>query len=312
MNRHILVLSLLLLCPPARSLAAAKLRVVATVPELADMVRRIGGDRVQVDSIARGVEDIHQVTMKPSFVTKLNRADAVVFLGLSVEHAFLPALLDAAVNPGLRSDPVSGCVGAGCIDCSAGITVLEKPSTLSRAEGDIHPQGNPHYNLDPDNGAAMARNISAGLAAVSPADAELFARNLKSYLEELQLRLAQWRKSVEPLRGLKAVSYHKDVVYLGRFTGISFLDTVELKPGIGPTPNHLSELVKRMKADGVRLILREQQYDAKTCQWLAAQTGAHVAVIGTMAGAFPDTATFITMTDHNIKALLEAAVGEAR
>ncbi|MFA6003794.1 MAG: metal ABC transporter substrate-binding protein [Elusimicrobiota bacterium] len=306
MKTRLLGLALVLLCPVARAAAAGQLRVVATVPELADLARRIGGDRVQVDSIARGVEDIHQVTMKPSFVTKLNRADAVVFLGLSVEHAFLPALLEAAVNPGLRSDPVLGCAGAGCIDCSAGIAVLDKPATLSRAEGDIHPQGNPHYNLDPEDGVIMARNIAAGLASVSPPDAGLFSRNLQSYLEELKPRLAQWRKVVAPLQGLKAVSYHKDVAYLGRFTGISFIDTVELKPGIGPTPNHLAELVKRMKAEGVRLIVREQQYDAKACEWLAGQTGARIAVVGSLAGAFPDTGTFIAMIDHNLKALLEA------
>src|SRR6184192_3464394 len=129
-----IVLFLLLLAAPAR--AAKTLKLVATVPDLADVAKRIGGDRVSVDALAKGPEDIHQVTMRPSFVTKLNRADAVVYLGLSVEHAFLPGLLNVAANPKMRTDVVRECTGPACIDVSNGVAVLEKPDTLSRAEGE--------------------------------------------------------------------------------------------------------------------------------------------------------------------------------
>lgn len=304
--KHIALAAVLLLT--ASGAEAAKLRVVATIPELADIVSRVGGDLVSVDSLARGAEDIHQVVMKPSFVIKLNRADAVVYLGLSVEHSFLPGLLDAARNQAMRPDPdTSNCQGPGCIDCSLGLHALEKPDSLSRAQGEIHPQGNPHYNLDPGNGPLIARNIAAGLARVDPARALDYEKNLKAYLAELEPKITQWRKEAAALKGVKAVSYHKDVAYLGAFTGIDFIDTVELKPGIAPTPTHLSALVKKMKEQKATLIVREQQYDAKTPDWLAEQTGAKIAVIGTMARSMPDTETFIKLSETNLKNLLKAA-----
>jgi len=290
-----------------RSYAAHQLRIVATVPELVDMTKRIGGDLVKVDGLARGTEDIHQVVMRPSFVTKLNKADAVVYLGLSVEHSYLPGLLDVARNPLMRQDPATqGCIGTGCIDVSEGLSVMEKPETLSRAEGELHQQGNPHYNVDPAEGPRIAKNIALGLSRIDPEHAADYQKNLKAYLGELEAKLAQWRKLAAPLKGLKAVSFHKDVCYLGRFTGIDFVDTLELKPGVAPTPTHLEALVKEMKGQNIKLILREQQYDAKICEWLAHETGAKIAVIGSMANALPGTETFEKFSERNLKAILEA------
>ncbi len=287
---------------------AAKLRVVATIPELVDITQRVGGDLVSVDGLARGTEDIHQVVMKPSFVTKLNRAASVVYLGLTVEHGFMPGLLDVARNPAMRPDPDTlNCLGPGCVDCSAGVRVLEKPESLSRAQGELHPQGNPHYNLNPENGRAIARNIAAGLSRIDPAHAADYEKNLTTYLAELDPKIAEWKELAAPLKGVKAVSYHKDVPYLGAFTGIDFVDTIELKPGVAPTPTHLAELVKKMREQKVSLIVREQQYDAKAPAWLAEQTGAKVAVIGTMANSLPGTETFIKLSEANLKNLLKAA-----
>jgi len=304
MKKFLLAFQIAILAPAAK--AAGALRVVATVPELVDMTQRIGGSLVAVDGLARGPEDIHQVLMRPSFVSKLNRADAVVYLGLTIEHSFLPGLLEVASNRRLRPSS-SGCEGPGCIDCSEGISVLDRPSTLSRAEGEIHPQGNPHYNLGPHNGTRIAQNIAAGFARVDPAHAAHYEKNLKAYLKELEPKIAEWKKLAAPLKGVKAVSYHKDVAYLGEFTGIDFVDTVENKPGVAPTPTHLAALVAKMKAQGVKLIVREQHFEPKTCQWLAKQTGAKIAVIGVMAKAFPGTETYIKLSEHNLKALLAAA-----
>lgn len=296
-----------LLCAALPRAEAAKLRVVATVPELADIARRVGGDLVEVQGLARGPEDIHQVVMKPSFVTKLNRADAVVYLGLSVEHVFLPGLLDVASNPAMRPDPdTRNCLGPGCIDCSAGVHVLEKPQSLSRAEGELHPQGNPHYNLSPANGPRIARNIEAGLARLDPAHAADYEKNLKAYLAELEPRIAEWRRWTAPLKGVKAVSYHKDMAYLADFTGLDFVDAVELKPGVAPTPTHLAALVKKMKEQKVPLIVREQHFDAKTPAWLADQTGAKVAVVGVMANALPGADSYVKFCETNLRNLLKA------
>lgn len=295
---------LIALAPRAQ---AAKLRVVATIPDLADIASRVGGDLVAVDSLARGTEDIHQVVMRPSFVSKLNKADAVVYLGLSVEHGFLPGLLDVARNPAMRPDPDTlNCIGSGCIDCSVGVNVLDKQPSLSRAQGDVHPQGNPHYNLDPANGPRIARNIKEGLARVDPAHAAEYEANLKAYLAEFEPKLAEWRGWVAPLKGVKAVSYHRDMAYLGGFTGLVFVDTIELKPGVAPTPAHLARLVAAMKEQGVALIVREQQYDAKTPAWLAERTGAKVAVIGTMAKSVPGAGTYLELCEANLRSLLKA------
>lgn len=293
-------------CLPV-SAGAKTLKVVATTPELVDVTRRVGGGLVEVSGLARGPEDIHQVVVRPSFVSKLNRADAVVYLGLGAEHSFLPALLSVAANRRLRSDPVAQCIGEGCVDCSEGVAVLDKPKTLSRAEGDVHPQGNPHYNLDPSNGPLIARNIAAGLSRIDPAHAAEYERNLKSYLAELEPKVVEWRTRVAALKGVKAVSYHKDVAYLGRFTGLEFVDALENKPGVAPTPSHLEQVVKKMKDQEVKLLVREQHFDKKTCEWVAKQTGAKIAVLSVMANAFPDTSTFIEFSEHNLKALLEAA-----
>ena len=308
MNKNLKTLlaaaAVLLAAVPAR----AKLRVIATIPDLADMTERIGGKNVEVEgSLARGSEDIHQVVMRPSFVTKLNRADAVVYLGLTVEHSFLPGLLDAAVNPKMRTDPIRECVGPGCIDCSEGVAILEKPESLSRSEGELHPYGNPHYNLGPNNGPQIARNIAKGLSRLDPAHAADYDKNLQEYLKELDGKLAEWKRLVAPLKGMKAVSYHKDVAYLAKFTGLDFIDTVELKPGVAPTPTHLEALVREMKAQGVRLLVREQHFEAKTPQWLADQTGAKIAVIGVMGNSMPQTKTWVELTDKNLKDLVEAA-----
>ena len=308
--KSLLALSFAVVCAAARPSGAKTLQVVATIPELADIASRVGGDRVKLDTLARGTEDIHQVVMRPSLVPKLNRADAVVYLGLTVEHSFLPGLLNVAANPNLRHDAVKECVGAGCIDCSDGLSVLEKPASLSRSEGEIHPFGNPHYNLDPEDGALIARNIAAGLSRIDPEHADDYEKNLKAYLAELNGKLAEWRKWVAPLKGVKAVSYHQDVAYLARFTGLEFVGTLEPKPGVAPGPTHLEKLVDLMKQQGVTLIVREQQYDPKFPEFLAEKTGAKIAVIGAMAKAQPDTETFIKMSEHNLKSIL-AALGKA-
>ncbi|OGR90200.1 MAG: hypothetical protein A2V88_11170 [Elusimicrobia bacterium RBG_16_66_12] len=308
--RSNIILALSLSIVGASAASALTLNVVATLPELADIASRIGGEHVKIDTLARGTEDIHQVVMRPSLVPKLNKADAVVYLGLTVEHTFLPGLLNVAANPEMREDAVKQCAGPGCIDCSEGVKVLEKPSTLSRSEGEIHPSGNPHYNLDPEEGLTIARNIAAGFSRLDSDHAADYRKNLKVYLAELEAKIVLWRKWAAPLKGVKAVSYHQDVPYLARFTGLEFVGTLEVKPGVAPTPSHLEKLVERMKQDKVALIVREKQFAPKLPGWMAEKTGAKVAVIGTMGKAFPGTDTFIKMSEHNLQALL-GAVGKA-
>lgn len=285
----------------AASPASAKLSVITTLPDLADVARRVGGDLVAVESLAKGTEDLHAIPQRPSFLPKLNRADAVVSLGLDAEHSFLPALLEVAQNPGvLRGQP-------GYIDCGEEIAPLDVPQVISRVEGDQHPLGNPHYNIDPRKGGHIADAIAKGFARLDPDHAAAYAKNADAFKKELAGRLAGWRALVAPLKGVKAVSHHKDMAYLADFTGLVFVGEVEPKPGIAPTPKHLERLAIRMKSEGVKLIIREAQYSADSAQWLSRQTGAKVAVVATMGAAFPDSRDYFGMIEHNLKALLEAS-----
>src|SRR5215831_2626506 len=170
------VLSVVLMLLVSQAGVDAKIRVVATIPDLADMARNIGGDLLEIKSLATGVEDIHAVPMKPSFATLLNRADVLLLLGLEAEHAFLPGLLDAARNPKILRD------APGYIDCSTGVDVLEVPTRIDRALGDQHPMGNPHYNLDPVSMKEAARAIADGLGRNYPEHKAVFQKNLDAYL----------------------------------------------------------------------------------------------------------------------------------
>ena len=192
---------------------AQKIRVITTVSDLADMTKQIGKDLVDVESLTRGVEFMHAVPVKPSFVPKLNRADVLVAIGLDLEVSWLPALLEVANNTKiLPGQP-------GHIDTSVGVTVAEAPRTFDRSEGDVHPKGNPHYNLDPVNGRIMARNIAEGLSRNFPQHKATFDKNLNAYLAELNKAIVQWEGMAAPLKGVKIVPYHQDWTYFANRFG---------------------------------------------------------------------------------------------
>src|SRR5438309_4550698 len=195
MKRFVLVaLAVMLLLLASHTGADAKIRVIATIPDLADMAKNIGGDLLEIKSLATGVEDIHAVPMKPSFATILNRADVVLLLGLEAEHAFLPALLEAARNPKILRD------APGYIDCSVYVTPLEAPTRIDRSLGDQHPMGNPHINLDPVLGKDMARAIADGLSRNYPEHAAVFKKNLDDFTAELDAAIARWQREAAPLK----------------------------------------------------------------------------------------------------------------
>ena len=280
--------------------AAAALRVVATTPDVADIAHQIGGDRIEVVTIAQGSQDPHKVPVKPSFVTKLNRADAVVVNGLGLEHAFLPALLEVASNPKVLP------TGPGYIDASIYIQPLEVPSSQNRSQGELHPLGNPHFSLDPVRGKAMAKAIAEGLTRVDPAGAESYQTGLARFDTVLDTKIAEWEQLASPLRGVKAVSYHQDLVYLADRYGLQLVDTIETKPGVPATPSHLAELVDTMKREQVKLVIREIAYEMPLAQTVAERTGAHVATISALAGGLPGTTGYVDSVEANLKALVEA------
>jgi zinc/manganese transport system substrate-binding protein len=279
--------------------SAQQIRVVATFPDLADMTRQIGKELVSVESMATGVEDPHNVPMRPSFVPRLNRADILVVTGLGDEHSWLPALLEVASNPKILPGR------SGYIDCAVGVTVLETPASLDRAQGDLHPQGNPHYMLDPVSGKIAARNIAAGLSRNFPQHQQTFDRNLKAYLAELDTWIARWEKMATPLRGIKYVDYHPSWVYFANRFGMKRIGSIELKPGIEPTPNHLVELVQQIKQENPRLLLYGAQ-NPRLPEQISAETGIKALRLYSNAGGRPETDTYIKWIDYTVRTLVQS------
>lgn len=299
----LLLLSIALMLPAPLSGADAKIRVVATIPDLADMARNIAGDLIDVTSLATGVEDIHAVPMKPSFAVLLNRADVLLLVGLEAEHAFLPGLLEAARNPKILRD------APGYIDCSAYVTPLDVPTRIDRALGDQHPLGNPHINLDPVLGKEMARAIADGLTNNYPEYASTFQKNLIAYLAKLDEAIARWEREAAPLRGVKLVSYHPDMIYFAERFGMEPVGTIEIRAGVDPTPGHIAELQERMRREGVKLVVRELYYPAGLAETIAQNTGAKLAELPAMVGGVPEAKDYLSFIDYNLRAVLKAVQG---
>src|ERR1051325_8819091 len=182
---------------------AAKIRVVTPLTDLADLTRNVGGDHVEVSSLATGIEDTHGVPMKPSFVPLLNRADLVMVAGFGLEHAFLPALLEASKNPRIQYGK------PGYVDCSKGIVPIGVPKSTDHSEGDVHPYGNPHYLLSPVLAKTAVQNIYNALVDFAPQHQADFTRNRDDYLAKLDGKIAEWERAMQPFKGAKVVSSHE-------------------------------------------------------------------------------------------------------
>jgi len=264
----------------------AKLNVVASTPDLGSIAREVGGDRIEVTSLAKGTEDPHFVDAKPSFIRVLNQADVLIEGGADLEVGWLPPLVLNARNPQIQLGR-PGRIIAGEV-----IKLLEVPTgPIDRSLGDVHPFGNPHFTLDPVNGRLIARLLKA---------------NLKQFEDTIDARLAVWQKQMAPLRGTKVVSYHKSYSYLAERFGLRVVNTIEPKPGIPPSASHVRDLVAQMKAEGVALILMEPNRERKTPAFLAQETGAKVVVVPSMVGGSKEAGDYPSLFDSIVKAILEA------
>jgi zinc/manganese transport system substrate-binding protein len=303
MRRLLFTLFVLSSLLPGGVSAADKIKVVTTIPDLADMTKQVGGDLVDVTSLATGVEDIHAVPMKPSFAVILNRADVVVLVGLEAEHAFLPALLEASRNPKIRRDQ------PGYIDCSVYVTPLDVPSRIDRSLGDQHPMGNPHINLDPVLGQSMVRAIADGLSRNYPEHASVFKQNAEAYNAKLDTAIASWEKEAAPLRGKKLVSYHPDLLYFAERFGMVPFGTIELRPGVDPTPSHIADLEEQMRRSHVEVVVREKHYPAGLAETVAQRTGAKLVELPVMVGGVPEAKDYMSFIDYNVRTMLKAVQG---
>jgi zinc/manganese transport system substrate-binding protein len=281
--------------------AYAKLTVVATTPDLGSIAREVGGDRVEVTSLAKGTEDPHFVDAKPSFIRILNQADALIEGGADLEVGWLPPLVLNARNPKIQLGQPGRIVAAEVI------RLLEVPTgPIDRSLGDVHPFGNPHFTLDPLNGKLIAQRIKERLCMLSTGDCPLFTANAKQFEDKIDSRLALWQKQMTPLHGTKVVTYHKSFSYLAERFGLRVVNTIEPKPGIPPSASHVRDLVAQMKAEGATLILVEPNRERKTPAFLSQETGAKVVLIPSMVGGTKEAGDYPSFFDYIVKSLIDA------
>ncbi|HXV59663.1 MAG TPA: metal ABC transporter substrate-binding protein [Vicinamibacteria bacterium] len=292
---------LTLLACAAPSSAADVLQVVATLPDLADIARQVGQERAEVSSIAVGFQDPHYVDPKPSFVVKLNRADVFIQVGLDLEIGWVPPLLNQARNPRV----IRG--GSGWIDASEGIEILERPTReLSRAEGDIHIYGNPHYWMDPLNGKIIAAHIARVFSALRPEWASEFERNREVFAGRIDEANERWQVRMAPHRGKAVVAYHNSWPYFERRFGLEIAGFVEPRPGIPPTPNDLLRVINLMKSENIKVVLHSIYYDDKPARFVAQKVGAEVVTLATSVGGGEGVEDYIKLFDHNVGLLVDA------
>lgn len=288
---------LLTLLPAAR--AAAVVNVVATTEDLASLAREVGGDRVKVDALAKGYQDPHFVEAKPSFVFILNKADLLVAVGRDLEVGWLPPLVlqsrNAKIQPG----------AAGYLDASLTARILEIPTgQVTRAMGDVHPQGNPHYWLDPGNGRRIAQALQARLSQLSPVDAGYFAQRYADFDRRLGEAEKRWDAALAPYRGTKVVTYHRSWPNFCERFGLDVIGYVEPKPGIPPSPAHTIQLMATMRREGVKLLLVEPYFDEKTPNSIGRETGVPVLVLPPSVGGEKPITDYLKLFDHNVDAVL--------
>lgn len=283
------------------SQAAAAIKVITTTEDLAALVTAIGGDKVTVEALARGYQDPHFVEAKPSFVLKLHTADLLVVVGRELEIGWLPPLITQSRNPKLQPG------GAGYLDASTTARILDIPTgQITRAMGDIHPSGNPHYWLDPGNGRRMARAIQDKLTQMSGADAGYFAQRYADFDQRLAAAEQRWQTAMAPYRGTKVVTYHRSWPNFTDAFGLDVVGYVEPKPGIPPSPAHTLALVQAMKAQGIKLILVEPYFDLKTPNAIARDTDASVLVLPPSVGGVNEAGDYIRLFDYNVERLVSA------
>jgi len=286
---------------PAPAFAASKLKVVTATTDMAALAQEVGGDRVEVDSIARGYQDPHFVEAKPSFLLLLRRADLLILVGLQLEIGWLPPLINQSGNPRIQVN------APGYLDASQFAEIMEIPTgTITRAMGDVHPLGNPHYWLDPENGRRIARGIQTKLAEMRPGDAAYFEERYQSFSQRLDQAEKGWDETMKPFRGRKVVTYHRSWPNFAKRFGLNVVDYIEPRPGIPPSPSHTIELIQMMKRDNVKVILVEPYFDLKTPNSIARETGALVVVGLPSVGGEKEVTDYFKLFDYDIDLLTKA------
>ena len=285
--------------------AVAKVNVVATLQDFASIADSVGGNRVETFALARGYQDPHFVDAKPSFIVKLSRADLLIVAGLELEIGYLPPLLDQSRNDKIRAG------SAGYLDASVGCEILQRPTTqVTRAMGDVHPYGNPHYWTDPNNGRVIARAVAAKLTELDPAGKADYDKNLAAFEAKLAEKQKEWDAKMAPYAGSKVVTFHDSWPNFAQHFKLVVAGHVEPKPGIPPTPSHTLEIINLIQTEKIPLILVEPYFDRKTPDAIASKTGAAVVTFYPSVGGIPAIKDYFSLFDTDIDAFVNAMKGK--
>ena len=281
--------------------AQGKLNVIATTEDLASIGREIGGDHITIESLSRGYQDPHFVEAKPSFILKLQKADLLVVVGRELEIGWLPPLVQQSRNARVQQG------AEGYLDASSQARILDIPQgQVTRAMGDVHPSGNPHYWLDPENGKSIARAIAAKLSQLRPADKPYFDQRLADFSTRLDAGLARWTVALAPFKGAKVVTYHRSYPNFAERFGLNVIGYVEPRPGIPPTPQHTLDLINEMKRQNVKIVMVEPYFDLKTPNSIGRATAAEVLVLPPSVGGVKEITDYFTLFDYDVNLLVAA------
>ena len=291
------IFSALLLLSVLGLTAQAKLNVVATTPDFGSIAREIGGDKIDLTTIGKPTEDPHFVDAKPSYISKLNRADAVIEGGAELEIGWLPALLDQSRNPKLEAGK------PGRILCNEGIPLMQVPTTLDRSKGDIHAAGNPHYTTDPANAKIIAERITTSFCELDAKSSDFYKANLKTFQQHLEEQIAGWQKMLAPYKGHRVVAYHDSWPYFARRFEIPMDLFLEPKPGIPPIASHLAEVISIMKKEKIHVIVVQPYQSRRTAETVASHADGVVVDFPSMPN---EKQTYTEWMDGLVKSLVKA------
>lgn len=282
--------------------AAAKTRIVTTLPSFADIAAEVGGDEVTARSVTQGTQDPHFVDAKPDLILMLNRADLLIHAGLGLEDGWLPPLLVGARNARIQGGSEGNLIASTLVE------LKEIPKDkLDRAAGDVHPGGNPHFMLDPRNGVRVARGIAERLGKIDPAHAAEFSKRAETYVRKLEDRISAWNREYQPhLKGKSVVTYHRSWIYFTNWIGLNEVESIEPKPGIPPSPAHVVKLIGTIKTLGVKLVMMEPYYPKGVAEDIARKSGAKLLVLPAEVKGAPEASTYIKVFETLLASLKSA------
>ncbi len=294
----------LLFAPAGAAVAMAKVRIVSTLQDFASISQSIGGDLVDADALAKGYQDPHFVDAKPSFILKLSKADLLIVAGLDLEIGYLRPLIDQSRNAKIHPG------NSGYLDASVGCDILERPAgQITRAMGDVHPYGNPHYWTDPNNGRIIARSIAGKLSALDATNRVIYEKNLAAFEAKLAERDKEWLAKMAPYANAKIVTYHRSWPNFAKHFKLDVVGEIEPKPGIPPTPSHTLEIINLITSEKIKVIMVEPYVDLKTPKYMAGKTGATVVVAYPSVGGLPEIKNYFDVFDYDIGVLVKALGG---